>query len=149
MDKQATVRSGFATRLYEKLASTQTGKNLFVSPFSVRVALAMCAVGSRGETREQLIDLIGAPESVDEQNEQFARLLQSVYDDGKRPFELVTANALWGLKGYRFNPAFQEAIADFYDGALHEVNFRVRPDEAVKTINSWVSSKTRKRITSL
>jgi serpin B len=59
------------------------------------------------------------------------------------------ANALWGQKGYRFNPAFQEAIADFYDGALHEVAFRAKPDEAVKTMNSWVSGKTREKIREL
>jgi serpin B len=149
MDEQATVRSGFAARFYDKVASTHTGKNLFVSPFSVQVALAMCAVGAKGETRQKLIDLIGAPESVDEQNEQFSRLLQSVYGNGKRPFELVTANALWGQKGYRFNSAFQQAIANFYDGALHEVDFCAKPDEAVKIINSWVSRKTRTRIKGL
>jgi serpin B len=96
-----------------------------------------------------MIDLIGAPESVDEQNQEFARLLQTIYGDGKRVVELVTANALWGQKGYRFNSAFQEAIADFYDGALHGVNFRDEPDDAVKTINSWVSAKTRAKIKEL
>lgn len=148
MGEQTTAQSAFATRLFDKLASTQAGKSLFLSPFSIRVALAMTAVGAKGETRQELIDLIGAPESVDEQNQQFARLLQSVHGDGKRPFELTTANALWGQKGYRFDPAFQEAIADFYDGALHEVDFH-EPDEAVKTINSWVSGKTRAKIKEL
>src|SRR5437016_6633644 len=123
MDTAATVRSDFATRLFNKLAATQAGTNLFLSPFSIRVALAMCAVGARGETRRVMADLIGAPESVDEQNRQFARLLKSVYGEGDRPFQLVSANALWGQQGYQFKPDFQEAIADFYDGALHEVNF--------------------------
>src|SRR5262245_37519778 len=149
MDTMTITANSFAIRLYRKLADTFPGKNLFLSPFSIRVALAMTAVGARGETRQELIDLIGAPESADEQNQQFARLLQTVYGDGKRPFELVTANALWGQKGYCFNSAFQEAIADFYDGALHEVNFRNAPDEAVKTINSWVSGKTRAKIKEL
>lgn len=149
MDKAATSRSDFATRLYEKLAGTQAGQNLFLSPFSIRVALAMCAVGAKGETRQEIIDLIGAPESVDDQNRQYALLLKSVYGDGKQLFELVIANALWGQQGYHFKPAFQEAVADFYDGALHEVNFRAHPDEAVKTINAWVSAKTREKIKEL
>jgi serine protease inhibitor len=66
METSATVPSDFATRLYEKLAGVQGGQNLFLSPFSIRVALAMCAVGARGETRRVLADLIGAPESVEE-----------------------------------------------------------------------------------
>jgi serine protease inhibitor len=36
MDTRATIRSDFATRLYDKLAGTQEGKNLFLSPFSIR-----------------------------------------------------------------------------------------------------------------
>ena len=51
-------------------------------------------------------------------------LLKSVQGDGERRFQLVTANALWGQQGYHFNPDFKKAVADFYDGAFHEVNFR-------------------------
>jgi len=149
MKTSVTVRSDFATRLYDKLAGTHAGKNLFLSPFSIRVALAMCAVGARGETRRVLADLIGAPENVDEQNCQYAELLKSVNGEGERAFQLDTANALWGQQGFHFKPDFQEAIADFYDGALHEVNFQAQPDEAVRTINAWVSDKTREKIKEL
>lgn len=149
MDTSVTARSDFATRLYDKLAGTHAGKDLFFSPFSIRMALAMCAVGAKGETRRVLTDLIGAPESVQEQNRHFARLLKLLYGDGQRPFQLVTANALWGQQGYHFKSDFQEAIADSYDGALHIVNFRAQPDEAIKTINAWVSGKTREKIKEL
>jgi serpin B len=137
-----TVRNSFTIRIYDKLAGTQAGKNLFLSPFSIQVALAMTAAGAKGETRLVMADLIGAPENVEEQNPQYAKLLKSLSGDEKRPYQLDTANALWGQQGCHFNPTFQEAIADFYDGALHVVNFRARPDEAVKTINVWVSDKT-------
>src|SRR5262245_34620519 len=149
MNTAALIRSGFATRLYDKLAGTQEGKNLFLSPFSIRVALATCAVGARGQTRRVLADLIGAPESVEEQNRQYAELLESVNAEGERPFQLVTANALWGQQGYHFIPEFQKAVADFYDGAFNEVNFVGLPDEAVTTINDWVSDKTREKIKEL
>jgi serpin B len=149
MNTAALIRNDFATRLYDQLAGTQAGKNLFLSPFSIRVALAMCAVGARGETRRVLADLIGAPESVEEQNRQYARLLKSAQGEGDRPFQLVTANALWGQQGYHFNPDFKKAVADFYGGALHEVNFRAQPDEAVRTVNAWVSDKTREKIREL
>src|SRR4051794_19215915 len=121
MEKSATARSDFATRLYDKLACNQAGKNLFLSPFSVRVALAMCAAGARGETRRALADLIGAPGGVEEQNRQYARLLKSVQGEGERPFQLLTANALWGQQGYHFQPDYQKAVADCYGGAFHEV----------------------------
>ena len=149
MDTPATARRDFATRLYDKLAATQAGKNLFLSPFSIQVALAMCAVGAKGETRRVLAELIGAPETVAEQNRQYADLLKSVNGEGERPFQLVTANALWGQQGYHFNPDYKKAVADFYDGAFNEVNLVARPDEAVKSINAWVSDKTREQFKEL
>jgi serpin B len=149
METSATARTDFATRLYDKLAGDQAGKNLFLSPFSIRVALAMCAVGARGETRRVMADLIGAPESIEEQNRQYARLLKSVQGDGDRPFQLVTANALWGQQGYHFKPDFMKAVAEFYGGSLYEINFRAQPDEAVRAINAWVSEKTRDKIREL
>src|SRR5262245_37490325 len=149
MNTAALIRSGFATRLYDKLAGTQAGKNLFLSPFSIQVALAMCALGARGGTRRALADLIGAPDSVEEQNRQYADLLKSVNGEGERPFQLVTANALWGQQGYHFNPDYKKAVADFYDGVFHEVNFHAQPEETVKSINAWVSDRTREQIREL
>jgi serpin B len=149
MNTAALIQSGFATRLYDTLAGTQAGKNLFLSPFSIQVALAMCAVGAKAETRKVLAELIGAPESVEEQNRQYADLLKSVNGEGERPFQLVTANALWGQHGYHFNPEYQKAVTDFYDGAFNEVNFVAQPDEAVQSINAWVSDKTREKIKEL
>jgi serpin B len=149
METSTNTRSDFATLLYDKLAETQAGENLFLSPFSIQVALAMCAVGARGETRRVMAELIGAPESVDEQNRQYAALLKSVNGEGDRPFQLVTANALWGQEGYHFKPEFNQAIAGFYDGAFIEVDFRPQPDEALRTINTWVSDKTRAKIKEL
>jgi serpin B len=141
--------SDFATRLYAMLADNEAGKNLFLSPFSIQVALAMCSAGAKGETRRVMAELIGAPENVDEQNRNYAALLQSINGDGERPFQLLTANALWGQQGCRFKPDFQEAIADFYDGALHVVDFQAQPDEAARSINAWVSDKTRAKIREL
>jgi serpin B len=149
MDNAQTVRSDFVARLFGKLAGTQAEKNLFFSPFSIQVALAIVAAGARGETRQELVDLIGARENLDEQNQHYARLLSSVSGDSKRPFELVAANGLWGQEGYLFKPAFQETIAEFYDAALHVVDFCNKPAKAVNAINAWVSNKTQTKITGL
>jgi serpin B len=145
----ATARSDFATRLYDNLARTRAGDNLFLSPFSIQVALAMTAAGARGQTRRVLADLIGAPESVEEQNRQYAALLRGINGEGERPFQLATANALWGQQGFRFHPDYRKAVADFYGGAFKEVDFVARPDEAVTTINAWVSDQTHQKIEEL
>jgi serpin B len=149
MNALATLRSDFAARLYDKVASAEPVNNVFLSPFSVQVALAMCAVGARGETRRVLADLIGAPANVDEQNRQYAELLKSINGTGQRPFQLLSANALWGQRSYRFDSEFRQTVVHYYEGAFEEVDFRTQPDAAVKKINDWVSTKTRSRIQGL
>lgn len=149
MTTASTAHGDFATRLYEKLAASQPGKNLALSPFSIQVALAMSSVGASGETRTVLTDLIGARENLDEQNRQFAGLIQAVNGDGDRSFQLITANALWAQRGYVIKPAFKKAIAEFYAGAFNEVDFVNDPDQAVKTINAWVRQQTRDKIKDL
>jgi serpin B len=143
------MNTEFATGLYDKLVGTHADENLFLSPFSIRVALAMCAAGARGKTRQEMIDLLGIPESIEEQNLQFAALMKSVSGMGERHLQLTTANALWGQQGFNFNPDYEKAVAEFYDGVFHEVNFRAEPDKAVKTINSWAREKTREKIKEL
>jgi serpin B len=149
MDTAATVRGDFATRLYDRVARTRPGKNLFLSPFSIQVALAMCAAGARGPTRQVMAELIGAPANVEEQNRQYAELLKAVNAEEERTIQLLTANALWWQAGYHFNPDYKQAIADFYGGAFNEVDFVGRPDEAVRTINAWVEDTTREKIKDL
>jgi serpin B len=146
----ATTKSGdFATDLYGKLASAQAGTDLFLSPFSVQVALAMCAAGAKSQTRQVLADLIGAPVSVEEQNRQFAARLGAVQGAGTLHVQLATANALWVQQGCRLHAAYRKAVADFYDGACNELDFRTLPDQAVKAINSWVEGKTQGKIKTL
>lgn len=149
MTTAATVRTDFATRLYDMLARTQAGKDLFLSPFSIQVALAMCGAGAKGETRRVLADLIGAPVGVAEQNRQYAEWLAAVNGAGARHVQLTTANALWVQQGYRLQPDYQKAVAEFYDGALSELDFRTLPDQAVKSINTWVEAKTAGKIKEL
>src|SRR6516165_979543 len=149
MTTAATVRTDFATRLYDKLARTQAGKDLFLSPFSIQVALAMCAAGAKGQTRRVLTELIGAPVGVDEQNRQYAAWLGSVNGAGAQHVQLTTANALWVQQGYRIDSDYQKAVADFYDSSCNELDFRALPDHAVKSINAWVVGKTAGKIKEL
>ena len=111
-----TTGTDFATRLYDKLAGTHAGKNLFFSPFSIRVALAMCAVGARGETRQVMTDLIGAPENVDEQNRQYAALLKSVNGEGDVRFNWSRPTPCGGSRAFTSTSTFKRPSLTFTMG---------------------------------
>jgi hypothetical protein len=56
--------NGFAFDLYHEIARDDAAKNLFFSPYSVSVALTMTAEGARGETAEQMAQVLHIPEDA-------------------------------------------------------------------------------------
>jgi serine protease inhibitor len=59
-----TANGDFALDLYKQLAKEKPGKNLFFSPYSMSIALAMTAEGARGETAEQMGRVLRYPEAA-------------------------------------------------------------------------------------
>lgn len=140
----------FASRLHNQLAFETAGSNLFLSPFSIQVALAMCARGAKGDTRQEMADLLGAPLADKDQDKLYHDLIRHINGDGSdRGFQLVTANALWGQDGSDFHVDYLKAVSDHYDGAFNVVDYINKPDEAVSTINAWVVEKTKEKIRDL
>ena len=139
--------NAFAFDLYGKLR-TQEG-NLFFSPFSISAALAMTSAGARGETLDEMARALHFPDQ-DKLHPAFKTLNASLKGapGAKRGYQLSTANALWGMKGYTFNPDFLTLTRTNYGAGLEEVNFGDEP-AARKTINTWVEKATQDKIKDL
>lgn len=57
----------FAIDLYRRLAETELGENLFISPFSISPVLTMAAEGAVDQTRDQMLDVLHIPKGSLEQ----------------------------------------------------------------------------------
>ncbi len=68
--------------------------------------------------------------------------------EGKPTYELVVANALWGQKGYPYQPAFLNLVSRNYGASLEHVDF-VQFELARRQINAWVEKQTRDKIKEL
>lgn len=53
-EKLSEIQSNFSVALYKLLATENSGKNVFFSPVSISIALAMTYAGSDGETKQQM-----------------------------------------------------------------------------------------------
>ena len=138
----------FAFDLYAQLAG-QRG-NLFFSPYSLSTALAMTYAGARGETAAEMARTLHFPLKQEELHPAFARLIKELDGKGQqRPFELHSANALWGQKGYPFLPEFITLTKANYGAGLREVDFVNATDAARRTINEWVEQETKQKIKDL
>lgn len=147
--------TAFATDLYQHL-STQDG-NLFVSPYSISVALAMTYAGAAGDTATEMESTMHFGLSQAELHPAFNRLgieLQArteidTEDDDGEPFEFSIANSIWAEKTYEFLPSFLETLARNYGAGARLVDYINNPEGARLAINGWVSDETNDRIPEL
>jgi serpin B len=140
----------FALDLYGRLRGS--AGNLFFSPYSVSSALAMTYAGARGETARQMAETLHLTLPPDQLHPAVHALIEHINgtgDPATRPYQLATANALWGDQGDSFLPAFLDLTRANYGAGLRQVDFRHAPDDARKAINVWVEEQTRDKIRDL
>ncbi|WP_276254711.1 serpin family protein [Halomontanus rarus] len=159
----ARANRRFAFDLYGELVASESGANLFCSPHSISVALAMTYAGARGETATQMadtlhytlgddlhsaIETLAAELDARSEPETGGGERASEGDDGD-PFELNVVNAVWGQADYPFREAYLATLEDHYSAGLEEVEFASDPEGARETINAWVEDRTEDRIDEL
>ncbi|HKD37977.1 MAG TPA: serpin family protein, partial [Pirellulales bacterium] len=139
----------FAVDLYHRLAANGKG-DVFVSPQSISLALAMTYAGAAGQTAEQMAATLHFTLPREELNAAFARLLKQ-WTPGSTPrdYELNIANRLWAQQGYKFLDSFLKITRDDFGAELAEVDFVHRAEAARQTINAWVAKQTADKIKDL
>jgi serpin B len=139
-----SANTKFGFKLFAEVAKQDAGKNVFISPASVGLALAMTYNGAVGETKqgmERALEIQGMNHL--ELNQAYSQLRAAL--EGADPkVQLNIANSLWGTKGLTFNPDFIQRNKQYYDAEVAALDFR-NPGSP-STINSWVSDKTKGKI---
>jgi serpin B len=146
--------SAFAFELYQALKGKEG--NLFYSPYSISVALAMTYAGARGETAQQMAATLQFMLEQDRLHPAFNWLDAELASRGEgaegkdgKGFRLNIVNAIWGQKDYEFLPDFLNVLAENYGAGLRILDFINETEESRLTINEWVSDQTEGRIKDL
>ena len=145
--------SAFAFDLYQ--AIREENGNLFYSPYSISLALAMTYAGARGETEEQMADTLHYTLPRDRLHPAFNALdlelasRAEAAEGQEGGFKLNIANSIWGQSGYSFLPEFLDLLAENYDAGLRVLDFVREPEDSRVTINDWVSDETEGKIENL
>ncbi len=144
----ARSNTGFCFDLYSRLK--QQKGNLFFSPYSISVALAMTYAGARGNTRKEMAEVLHFPTDDKEINEGFLLLqkhFKQLEDQGA--IQIHVANAIWCQKGEKILRTFLDTLLHYYDSRPFLVDFRSNTEAARNRINSWVEKETENRIKNL
>ncbi|MCX8126983.1 MAG: serpin family protein, partial [Dehalococcoidia bacterium] len=157
-DGQALVdgNTAFLLDLYQQLRQTAPGSNLFYSPYSISLALAMTYGGARTETETALAKALHFTLPQERLHQAFNALSLELGKRGQgargkddQPFRLHIVNAVWGQRDYNFLATYLDLLAENYGAGLRTLDFKAAPDPCRVTINNWVSDQTEGRIKDL
>ncbi|MEL6580156.1 MAG: serpin family protein [Cyanobacteria bacterium J06621_12] len=141
----ANNRFGFD--LFTQLQQESPAQNIFISPQSVAIALAMLRNGTSGETLQEITSTLKleqlASGGIDS---SYSKLIETLTTADSN-LELAIANSLWINQDVRLADQFVKTTLDFYQGRVTNLDFA---DPAAKnTINQWVASNTAHKITQI
>ncbi|MFX0100699.1 MAG: serpin family protein [Candidatus Hodarchaeota archaeon] len=138
----------FAIDLYGQLRGHKEG-NLFFSPLSISLAIAMVYAGAKEGTEIEIAQVLHFTLGKEKVHEYFKILKDFLVASAeRRGYQLDIANALWAQPGLDFLEGFKAVIDASYGGALLETDFS-NPGQAAKQINDWIAGQTNNKITDL
>jgi len=157
MSEQSSLvegNSAFAFELYQALKGEEG--NLFYSPYSISLALAMTYAGASGETAQQMADTLQFLLDQDKLHPAFnwldaelAKRGEGAAGKDEEGFRLNIVNAIWGQKDYEFLSSFLDVLAENYGAGLRILDFITETEKSRLAINDWVSDQTEGRIEDL
>jgi serpin B len=143
--------NGFGLALYQVLR--QEEGNLFYSPFSISLALAMAYAGARGQTEQEMAQALRFTLPQDRLHPAFNALLldldRRAEEADDEAFQMSIANSIWGQQDYSFLQEYLDVLARNYGAGMRLVDFMNAPEEGRVAINDWVSEETEERIQDL
>ncbi|MEH1932221.1 MAG: serpin family protein [Nostoc sp.] len=136
----------FGFKLFSEVLKNDRGeKNVFISPSSVAIALAMTYNGASGSTQQAMaktLELQGM--NLPEINSSYAAALKQLLDNPDAKVQLNIANSLWANQDISFAPDFLKITQDFYKAKVSNLNFK--DAAAPNIINNWVKENTNGKI---
>ena len=143
-EKLVDANTKFGFKLFSEILKQEQDKNIFVSPTSVAIALAMTYNGASGETQQAMAEVLELQQLRMVDINQANNLLQTSLATADPDVQLSIANSLWAKQGVPFNSEFIQTNQQFYSGKVTELDFA--SPEAPKVINSWVKENTSGKI---
>jgi serpin B len=137
------AQKSFGVHLLRDMVEHAPGRNVFMSPLSVFLALQMTENGAAGATRAAMRKALELPDLEAATLNGAAAALMSVLKT-RSGAGLLIANALWADGHYPLAPEFVKLSASVYDASARSLNFA--DPKAASAINDWVKTNTKGKI---
>lgn len=136
--------NSFAFDILRETILDQPADNVFLSPLSASLALGMTANGARGETQQEMLQVLGfGAADLGQVNAAYRSLIDLLLGLDSH-VDMRVANSIWALADFPFHQSFYDTARHYFDAEVDALDFR---DPATpKRINRWVEQKTAGRI---
>ncbi|XP_071949433.1 leukocyte elastase inhibitor-like [Antedon mediterranea] len=145
----ANSSNEFSLDLYKTILPTAKGKNIFFSPVSITTALSMTYMGARGETANQMRDVLHYNDIDENKLHQSFYELNGLLYGSEEAYTLKSANRLFTHQGFSILEEYRQQTKAHYLSKLETHNFVEDGAGAVNAINSWVEGETNGKIKDL
>lgn len=134
----------FSYDIFRQTVSYDDEDNLFISPLSISMALAMTLNGAEDETYDQMREtLYLSGMDTEEINQAFQSLIELLITVDPK-VEMNIANSVWHEQSLPVKEDFLQRLQDFYEAEVAGLDFQ--DPGSVDTINSWVDENTEGKI---
>jgi len=134
----------FGFNIFKELVLEDKDRNIFISPLSILLALAMTYNGAVGDTNLAMADALEFTGlDLEELNSGFKDLMVSI-ENADSDIELAIANSIWLNLGFEAKKDFIERNSKYFSSEVREIDFS--DAGTVDTINGWIADATRDKI---
>ncbi|HKI46394.1 MAG TPA: serpin family protein [Balneolales bacterium] len=144
----ATSSQSFGVDVFRNVvANEQKGKNVFISPLSLSMALAMTVNGAAGDTRAAMMKTLDmSNSSMKDMNTSYQSLMKLLLNADPK-VQMNLANSIWYRNTFQAQQNFISTCQSYFDAEVKGLNFS--DSKSVDVINKWVSDKTNGHITNM
>jgi len=129
------------------LEDEPANKNIFISPTSISLALAMTLNGANTSTEDSMKYAIRMNNvTADAVNETFRDLMAALKTCDEKVL-LEIANSIWYRNGFDVEQGFLTINSDYYQAEVASLDFS--DPASVDIINGWVADQTHDKITEI
>ena len=135
------ISDNYVFNLFDRVAGRE---NVFVSPLSLSMALAMTATGAEGETYAQMTETLGLGGMDRKALYEYFELLTGNLEAADTSVMMEIANSIWVHENFSVKPAFSQGAQRHFRAEIGSVDFDC--PGAAGVINSWCCEKTHGKI---
>ena len=147
-DNIVSSTNKFGFDLFQKIITIEpSNKNVFISPTSISLALAMTWNGARNTTADSMAQSLRFSDATNNEiNAVFKSLIDGLTTVDEKVL-LKIANSIWYRQGFTVEQDFITVNQNYYYSEVQSLDFNNPSSKNI--INSWVEDKTNGKITNL